>query len=42
MCGKKIGEGSIIGANTMVSEDVPANTLYFQDKNRIIKKSRSR
>ena len=42
MCGKKIGEGSIIGAHTMVSEDVPANTLYFQDKNRIIKKSRSR
>ena len=41
MCGKKIGEGSIIGAHTMVNEDVPANTLYYQDKNGIKKKSKS-
>jgi len=41
MCGKKIGEGSVIGAHTMVNEDVPANTLYYQDKNGITKKSRS-
>ena len=41
MCGKKIGEGSIIGAHTIVNEDLPANTLYFQDKNRTTKKSRS-
>ncbi|MBY8987130.1 MAG: NTP transferase domain-containing protein [Candidatus Lokiarchaeota archaeon] len=41
MCGKKIGEGSIIGAHTMVNEDIPGNTLYYQDKNGITKKSRS-
>ena len=40
MCGKKIGEGSVIGAHTMVNEDIPANTLYYQDKNGITKKSR--
>jgi len=40
MCGKKIGEGSIIGAHTIVIEDVPANSLYYQDKNRTTKKSR--
>ena len=31
MCGKKIGENSIIGAHTIVNEDVPPNTLYYQD-----------
>ena len=41
MCGKKIGEGSVIGAHTMVNEDIPANTLYYQDKNGITKKRRS-
>jgi len=41
MCGKKIGEGSVIGAHTMVNEDIPANTLFFQDKNGITKKSRN-
>lgn len=41
MCGKKIGEGSVIGAHTIVNEDIPANTLYYQDKNGITKKSRS-
>ncbi|MFX0076538.1 MAG: glucose-1-phosphate thymidylyltransferase, partial [Candidatus Hermodarchaeota archaeon] len=40
MCGKKIGEGSIIGAHTMVNEDIPKNTLYYQDKNGITKKSK--
>ncbi len=41
MCGKKIGEGSVIGAHTMVNEDIPANTLYYQDKNGITKKRRT-
>lgn len=41
MCGKKIGEGSIIGAHTIVNEDVPDNTLYYQYKKEIIKKSRN-
>ncbi len=40
MCGKKVGENSIIGAHTMVNEDVPPNTLYYQDSNgNIIKKA---
>jgi bifunctional UDP-N-acetylglucosamine pyrophosphorylase/glucosamine-1-phosphate N-acetyltransferase len=33
MCGKKIGQNSIIGAHTLVNEDVPPNTLYYQDSN---------
>ncbi len=40
MCGKKIGRNSIIGAHTFVNEDVPSNTLYYQDKNGITKKLR--
>ncbi|MHA1507165.1 MAG: bifunctional sugar-1-phosphate nucleotidylyltransferase/acetyltransferase, partial [Promethearchaeota archaeon] len=40
MCGKIIGEDSIIGAHTYVNEDVPSNTFYYQDKNGIIKKPR--
>ncbi len=40
MCGKIIGQDSIIGANTLVNEDIPSNTLYYQDKNGIIKKPR--
>lgn len=40
MCGKKIGENSIIGAHTIVNEDVAPNTLYYQDSNgNVIKKS---
>jgi UDP-N-acetylglucosamine diphosphorylase/glucosamine-1-phosphate N-acetyltransferase len=40
MCGKKIGENSIIGAHTLVNEDVPGNTLYYQDlEGKIIKKT---
>ncbi|MFW9826109.1 MAG: bifunctional sugar-1-phosphate nucleotidylyltransferase/acetyltransferase [Candidatus Thorarchaeota archaeon] len=40
MCGKKVGENSIIGAHTLVNEDVPPNTLYYQDSNgNIIKKA---
>ena len=40
MTGKKIGENSIIGAQTFVVEDVPPNTLYYQDPNKgIIRKS---
>ena len=33
MCGKKIGQNSIIGAHTIVNEDVAPNTLYYQDSN---------
>ena len=40
MCGKKIGQNSIIGAHTIVNEDVPPNTLYYQDSNgKLIKKN---
>ena len=38
MCGKKIGENSIIGAHTLINEDVPSNSLYYQDSNGNIKK----
>ena len=38
MCGKKIGENSVIGAQTLVTEDVPPNTLYYQDSYEGIKK----
>ncbi len=38
MCGKKIGENSVIGAHTIVVEDVPPNTLYYQDFNGNIKR----
>jgi len=40
MTGKIISENSRIGAHTIVSEDVPPNTLYYHDPNKgIIKKS---
>ncbi|MBY9002615.1 MAG: NTP transferase domain-containing protein [Candidatus Lokiarchaeota archaeon] len=40
MCGKKIGENSIIGANTLINEDVPRDSLYYQDSNgNLIKKT---
>jgi bifunctional UDP-N-acetylglucosamine pyrophosphorylase/glucosamine-1-phosphate N-acetyltransferase len=39
MCGKKIGENSIIGAHTLVNEDVPRDSLFYQDSNgNLIKK----
>ena len=39
MCGKKVGENSIIGAHTFINEDVPPNSLYYQDSNgKLIKK----
>ncbi|MFX0002580.1 MAG: bifunctional sugar-1-phosphate nucleotidylyltransferase/acetyltransferase [Candidatus Hodarchaeota archaeon] len=38
MCGKKIGENSIIGAHTLINEDVPSNSLYYQDFNGSIKR----
>lgn len=39
MTGKLLGENSKIGAHTMVIEDIPPNTLYYQDPNKgIIKK----
>ena len=41
MCGKKIGEGSIIGAHTMVNEDIPAHTVYYQDKDGLKEKSKN-
>jgi bifunctional UDP-N-acetylglucosamine pyrophosphorylase/glucosamine-1-phosphate N-acetyltransferase len=31
MCGKKINENSLVGAHTLVNEDVPPNILYYQD-----------
>jgi UDP-N-acetylglucosamine diphosphorylase/glucosamine-1-phosphate N-acetyltransferase len=31
MCGKIIGENSVIGAHTIINEDVPSNSLYYQD-----------
>jgi len=40
MTGKIICENSQIGAHTIVSEDIPPNTLYYYDPNKgIIKKS---
>ena len=40
MCGKIIGENSIIGAHTVINEDVPPNSLYFQDSNgKIVRRS---
>ena len=40
MKGKIINENSRIGAHTIVSEDIPPNTLYYHDPNKgIIKKS---
>jgi len=40
MTGKIINENSRIGAQTIVSEDIPPNTLYYHDPNKgIIKKS---
>jgi len=40
MTGKIIGENSRIGAHTIVSEDIPPNTLYYHDPNEgIVKKS---
>jgi len=40
MTGKIISENSRIGAHTIVSENIPPNTLYYQDPNKgIIKKS---
>ena len=40
MCGKKIGRDSIIGAHTLVNEDIPPNTIYYKDENGITKKPR--
>jgi len=37
MCGKLIGENSVIGAHTLVNEDVPSNTLYYYDPKEGIK-----
>ncbi|MFW9901223.1 MAG: bifunctional sugar-1-phosphate nucleotidylyltransferase/acetyltransferase [Candidatus Thorarchaeota archaeon] len=38
MCGKKIGENSVIGAHTLVEEDVAPDTLYYNDPFEGIKK----
>jgi len=38
MCGKKIGENSVVGAHTLVVEDVPPNILYYNDPFEGIKK----
>jgi len=40
MCGKKIGENSVIGAHTLINEDVPRESIYFQNSNgKLIKKA---
>ena len=39
MCGKKIGENCIIGAHTLVNEDIPSNTIYYYDKKYIKKEN---
>ena len=39
MCGKIIGENSIIGAHTMINEDIPPNMLYYTDmEGKLVKK----
>ncbi|KKN47517.1 hypothetical protein LCGC14_0662130 [marine sediment metagenome] len=40
MCGKKIGENSVIGAHTLVMEDVAPDTLYYWDPSEGIKKKK--
>ena len=43
MCGKVIGEGARIGAQTLVQEDVPPYTIYYHDANRgIVTKQRKK
>lgn len=40
MCGKIIGEDTIIGAHTLVNENLLSNTLFYQDSNgKLIKKT---
>ncbi|MHA1913327.1 MAG: bifunctional sugar-1-phosphate nucleotidylyltransferase/acetyltransferase [Promethearchaeota archaeon] len=39
MCGKKIGLNSIVGPETLVNEDIPPNTHYFQTESGEIKKN---
>ncbi len=41
MCGKIIGENSVIGAHTLVMEDIPPNTLYYYDPFEGIKKKKN-
>ena len=31
MCGKIVGNNSVIGAHTIVNENIPPNTLYYQE-----------
>jgi bifunctional UDP-N-acetylglucosamine pyrophosphorylase/glucosamine-1-phosphate N-acetyltransferase len=38
MCGKKIGQNSIIGAHTLVNEDIPPNTLFYIDSDGSLRK----
>jgi len=33
----KIGENSIIGAGSVVMHDVPANTIYFNKREEVLK-----
>jgi bifunctional UDP-N-acetylglucosamine pyrophosphorylase/glucosamine-1-phosphate N-acetyltransferase len=41
MCGKKIGENSVIGAHTIINEDVPSNSLYYQNSAGDLKKEKN-
>jgi bifunctional UDP-N-acetylglucosamine pyrophosphorylase/glucosamine-1-phosphate N-acetyltransferase len=39
MCGKIVGNNSVIGAHTIVNENIPPNTLYYQEsEGKIVKK----
>ena len=35
--GTKIGDGCVIGANTVVKGEIPANSVVYQERNNIIK-----
>ncbi|MFX1279005.1 MAG: bifunctional sugar-1-phosphate nucleotidylyltransferase/acetyltransferase [Promethearchaeota archaeon] len=42
MCGKIIGNDSIIGAHTIVNENVPPNSIYYLDSSgKVIKKTKN-
>lgn len=42
MCGKIIGNNSVIGAHTIVNENIPPNTLFYQESGgKIVKKPNS-
>ena len=40
MSGKVYGENSIIGAHTLINEDIPPNMLYYMNNNGELKKTK--